>query len=152
MNTQDFSTGFLVDKSAKDAFEAITNVRLWWTENLEGNSYKLGDEFIVRFGEVHYSKQKLVEIIPDSKVVWLVTDSKLSFVKDEAEWTGTKVIFEVYEEENETEIRFTHAGLSQEKECYDACSNAWSQYIQQSLRSLITVKGYPEVYASSIVI
>jgi hypothetical protein len=29
-------------------------------------------------------------------------------------------------------------------ECYDACSNAWSQYIQESLSSLIaTGKGQP---------
>ncbi|MGI8951554.1 MAG: hypothetical protein ACR2FN_08215 [Chitinophagaceae bacterium] len=39
---------------------------------------------------------------------------------------------------------FTHAGLTPQYECYDICRDSWSNYIQNSLRSLITTgKGQP---------
>jgi hypothetical protein len=77
-------------------------------------------------------------MIPDQKVVWLVTESRINFVEDKDEWTGTKIIFEISKKDNKTQVRFTHLGLHPEVECYDSCSNAWGQLIQQSLYSLIT--------------
>ena len=144
MKEQNYHTSITVDATAHEAFESINNVTQWWTENLEGSSQKLNDEFTVRFGDVHYSKQTLVEVIPGKKVVWLVTDSKLNFIKDKKEWTNTKIVFEVLTQNNKTQIHFTHIGLVPEIECFDACSNAWSEYIQGSLWRLVTTdKGQP---------
>jgi hypothetical protein len=145
MKQQDYNVSILVDATPEEAFDCINNVTEWWTENLEGGSKKLNDEFTVRFGDVHYSRQKLIELVPGKKVVWLVTDSILNFLKDRNEWTGTKISFEISSQDEKTKIHFTHIGLAPEVECFDACSNAWGQYIQQSLQSLInTGKGYPE--------
>ena len=138
MTTKDFTTTILVDKTPKEVFNAINNVRGWWQGEIEGNTDKLNDEFIYRMEPYHYSKQKLVEVIPDKKVVWLVTDSKLNFVKNKSEWTGTKIIFEISEKNSKTQLCFTHSGLVREFECYDGCSNAWSALVQKSLLSLIT--------------
>lgn len=139
-----YTANFVVDQTPAQAFAAINNVRGWWTENVEGSTDQLGNEFEVRFGDVHYSKQKLVEVIPDEKVVWLVEDSALSFLQDKSEWTGTKVVFEVTQIGGNTQVHFTHEGLVPVIECYDACSNAWGGYITSSLRSLIaTGKGQP---------
>jgi hypothetical protein len=144
MANQDFTVSFLVDQTPTKAFNAINNVRGWWTENLQGNSQELNDEFEVCFGDVHYSKQKLIEVIPDKKIVWLITDSKLSFVKDKSEWTNTQISFDISELDNKTQVRFTHMGLFPAVECYRDCSNAWGYYVN-SLRSLITTgKGQPE--------
>jgi len=142
----DFQISITVHASAHEAFQCINNVTKWWTENLEGNSQKLNDEFAVRFGDIHYSKQKLTEFVPDKKVVWLITDSKLNFIKDKKEWNNTRIAFELVDLDNKfTKINFTHIGLVPELECHDACSNAWSQYISESLLSLInTGKGHPE--------
>jgi len=142
--TQDFTTTFLVDQTPDEVFNAINNVRGWWTENLEGSSQKLDDVFTVYFGDVHVTTQKLVEVIPNKKVVWLITDSKLNFIKDHQEWTGTKVIFDIAEKDGKTEVRFTHVGLVPAIECFNDCSNAWTQYVQDSLFRLITTgKGQP---------
>ena len=144
MQEQDYSISINVDASAAEAFKAINSVTKWWTENLEGSSQKLNDEFTVRFGEVHVSTQKIIEFVPDKKVVWLVSYSNLNFIKDNNEWTGTKVIFEVSQEDKKTTVKFTHLGLAPRKECFDACSGAWNQYIEGSLLSLInTGKGQP---------
>jgi hypothetical protein len=145
MKNQDYSLNITVNATPQEAFERINNVTKWWTENLEGDSQKLNDEFIVRFGDVHVSTQKLVEIIPGKKIVWLVTDSALNFTKDKSEWTGTTISFEISQKDKKTQVRFTHLGLAK-YECFDACSNAWSDYIQGSLLSLInTGTGKPTV-------
>ncbi len=138
MTTTDFTTTILVNQTPSEVFNAINNVSSWWQGEIKGSTTKLGDEFTYRMEEFHFSKQKLVEVIPNEKVVWLVTQSKLNFVKDTTEWTETKIIFEISEINNKTQLRFTHQGLVPKFECYEACSNAWSQLIQQSLFSLIT--------------
>ncbi|HZV69573.1 MAG TPA: SRPBCC domain-containing protein [Saprospiraceae bacterium] len=138
MSASDFTTTFFVNQTPQEVFNAINNVRGWWQGEIEGNTDKLNDEFTYRMEEIHFSGQKLVEVIPGKKIVWLVTDSKLNFTKDKSEWTGTKIIFEIAEINNKTQLRFTHQGLVPRIECYDDCSNAWSLLIQESLFSLIT--------------
>jgi len=138
MNNQDFSLSFWVDQTPQQAYDAINNVRGWWSGEIEGSTEKLNDEFTYRYQHFHYSKQKLVEMIPGEKIVWLVTDSSLNFVKDKTEWTGTKISFDIGKKDGKTEVRFTHLGLIPKNDCYNACSNGWTGYINDSLRNLIT--------------
>ncbi|MGD0637796.1 MAG: SRPBCC domain-containing protein [Nitrososphaerales archaeon] len=139
-----FTTAFVVDNTPEEAFAAINNVRGWWSGNVEGSTDKLGDEWTYRYEDVHYSKQKVTELVPNKRVVWAVLDSYLSFVKDKTEWNGSRIIFEVSRKGKETQVRFTHVGLIPEYECFDDCSNAWGSYINGSLRNLITEgKGEP---------
>ncbi|MES1215348.1 MAG: SRPBCC domain-containing protein [Bacteroidota bacterium] len=138
MATTDFTTTILVDQTPEEVFHAINNVRGWWQGEIEGNSEKRNDEFTYRFSDIHFSKQRLVELIPGKKIVWLVTESQLNFIKDKSEWNGTKIIFDISAKNNKTEVRFTHQGLVPQIECYKDCSNAWGQLVQQSLFSLIT--------------
>ena len=152
MKKQDYQIALTVNATADEAFNCINRVSDWWTENLEGNTRQLNDEFTVRFEDVHYSRQRLVEFIPNQRVVWLVTDSNLSWLADKHEWTNTKISFDISNKDNKTHILFTHIGLVPEIECYTDCSNAWSQFIQQSLLSLInTGKGYPDKKKQKIV-
>ncbi len=133
-----YTTTFFVNLTPPEVFDAINNVRGWWQGEIEGNTCNLNDEFTYRMKEHHFSKQKIVEFIPGEKVVWLVTESKLNFINNKGEWTGTEIKFEISEINNKTQVRFTHLGLVPDIECFGACSNAWSQLIQESLFSLIT--------------
>lgn len=138
MNKQDFITTIVVEQTPEQVFNAINGPQNWWSGEITGNSSKLNDEFTYRYKEFHFSKQRIVEIIPDRKVVWLVTESQINYTEDKKEWTGTKMIFEIAEQGSKTQLRFTHQGLIPQIECFDSCSNAWSQLIQQGLFSLIT--------------
>ncbi len=139
-----FTTNIEVDQSPIEVFNAITNVRGWWSEEIEGSTDKLNDEFTYHFKDVHSCRMKLIEVIPYKKIVWLVMENYFNFTKDKSEWKGNKIIFEISEKNTRTQLQFTQLGLVPEYECFDICSNAWSNYINNSLRSLIiTGKGQP---------
>jgi hypothetical protein len=144
MATTDFTTTITVDQTPNEVFNAINNVRGWWSEEIEGSTEKLNDEFRYHHKDVHISKMKLVEVIPNKKVVWLVVDNYFDFTKDKTEWKDNRIIFEITEKDNKTQLKFTQLGLVPAYECFDICQEAWSNYINNSLRSLITTgKGQP---------
>jgi len=137
MKNPGFTTTISVDQNPEETFAAINNVRGWWSGEIEGNTNKLGAEFTYRYKDVHRSQQKITEFVPGKRVVWQVLDSQLSFVKDQSEWTGTEIVFEISKKNGKTEVRFTHAGLVPEYECFDSCSNAWGTLVNGNLRKLI---------------
>ncbi len=144
MTKPDYTTSFTVDKSPEDVFAAITNVRGWWSEEIDGRTDKLGAEFKFHYQDLHKSTQKITELVPSKKVVWHVTESHIGFVEDKTEWKGTDIVFELATKNGTTELRFTHVGLVPAIECYDDCSGAWGFYVNDSLRSLITTgRGQP---------
>jgi hypothetical protein len=85
MNDQNFTATFTVDQTPEEAFAAINNVRGWWSGEIEGSTDKLGEEFTYRYEDVHYSKQKITELIPGKRVCWFILDSQLNFVNDKSE-------------------------------------------------------------------
>lgn len=136
MEKGNFTFSFESSKTPDVIFELLLDVQKWWVglydEKIEGASHQIGDEFSFNAGGgLHYSKQRLVEISPNKKIEWLVVDSKLSFLKDESEWTNTKICFEIYKEKDKTIVSFTHDGLVSEIECFEQCSSAWTQYLQK---------------------
>lgn len=141
--SQHFSISFTVDHSPEEAYAAINRVREWWSEEIEGSTDKLG-EFKYRYRDVHRCTIAITELVPGSRVVWRVVDNSFSFIQDKNEWIGNEMVFEIAKKGNQTEIRFTQVGLVSAYECYSVCSDAWTTYIQGSLRELITKgKGQP---------
>lgn len=141
MENKNYTATIEVAQSAKEVFNAINDVTKWWSKDFKGNSTKLNDEFIIDHLNQHYSKQKLIEVVPNKKVVWLVTESKLDWIKNnKEEWTNTKMIFEITSKDDKTVLHFTHEGLVPEKESYIRCSEGWTTVIMQRLFNYI-IKG-----------
>jgi hypothetical protein len=144
MVTKDFTTSTAVDQAPADVFNAINNVRGWWSEQVEGPTDTLGGEFRYHYKDVHQCLIKVIELVPGQRIVWQVMDNYFNFTNDKSEWKDTKICFEISRKGDQTEIRFTHFGLAPEYECFDICKDAWTHYIKDSLRGLITTgKGEP---------
>lgn len=138
---ESFKAVIEVAKPPHEVFRCITSeVARWWGgKDLSGSTTKLHDEFIIDHPGTHYSKQKIVELIPDRRVVWLVTESSLSWLKRRDEWTDTKMIFELTGSADESILHFTHEGLTPDKECYARCSQeGWGIVIKDWLFDFIT--------------
>jgi len=135
-----FLTRIEMAASAAAVFERITRdvVKWWGFQDLSGSTTKLGDEFVVNHPGAHYSKQRLVQVVPDKRVVWLVTESTLSWLKDPEEWTDTKMIFELSANGEGTVLDFTHSGLTPDKESFARCSEGWNMIIKDYLFNFIT--------------
>jgi hypothetical protein len=138
MRANHYTHTFTVDQSPEEVFDAINDVREWWSGEVDGPTDQLGAEFTYRYKGLHRTTQKIIELVPGKKVVWRVVDSHIDFVRDKTEWDGTDIVFEITRKDGRTELRFTHVGLVPTIECYGDCSGAWDFYINQSLRGLIT--------------
>jgi hypothetical protein len=146
MKTDSYTTSFVVDQTPAQVFEAINNVRGWWSEDVDGLTDKAGATFKYRYRDIHRCEIRVEELVPGEKVVWHVVDNYFSFTKDESEWKGTDMVFEIARRGDKTEVKLTHVGLNPDHECYDACSDGWHTYINGSLKALIaTGKGRPNV-------
>ncbi len=144
MKSEGFTTAFTVEQTPEEVFDAVNNVRGWWSGEIDGATDRLGAEFTYRYKDLHRSTQKITEWVPGRKVVWHVLDGRINFVKDKTEWNGTEIVFEIARKGDKTELRFTHVGLVPAFECYGDCSGAWGFYINESLYGLITTgKGVP---------
>ncbi|WP_309640537.1 hypothetical protein [Flavobacterium sp.] len=143
MKNQDYTTSMTVATAANEVFESINSISKWWTENVEGRSQQVDDVFTVRFGAT-FITLKVIESIPDKKIVWLVTDCNKHWLQNKKEWKDTQIVWEIATNSKATQIDFTHLGLIPNLECYGACENAWTDYLHNSLMHLIlTGKGQP---------
>lgn len=144
VSNQSFTTTFQVTQSPEAVFNAIINPRGWWSENIEGGTSQLNDVFDYHYKDVHITKMKLIEVVPNKKVVWLVLENYFQFTKDEHEWKDNKIVFEITQQGDKTQLQFTQVGLVPAVECYEMCRDAWTNFINKSLYDLITTgKGQP---------
>jgi hypothetical protein len=134
-----FTATIEFEKPQHVVFNCLKEVSKWWSRDFEGKSARIDDEFVISHPGRHFSKQKLVELIPDHKLVWQVTESYLDWLeKDKEEWTATKMIFELTPKKDHTVLHFTHEGLVPEKECFSLCEKGWNMVIRERLFSYIT--------------
>ena len=138
MHNQHYTATFAVDQTPEQVFAAITNVRGWWSEQIDGRTDQVGAEFKYHYRDVHRARFKITEFVPAKKIVWHVVENYFDFVEDKTEWMGTDVVFEIGKQGDKTELRFTHVGLVPAYECYSVCTDAWGSYVKGSLRDLIT--------------
>ena len=138
MSDNSLTIEIVVPNTPEEVFTAVTDVRGWWSEAIDGETADVGGEFEFTDHVEHWCRFRLTEVAPASRVVWHVLDSRLDFVENRTEWTGTQVIFDIARAPDGSRLRFTHQGLRPTVDCYQACSRGWDFYINRSLKNLVT--------------
>jgi uncharacterized protein YndB with AHSA1/START domain len=127
-----------IKSSSPDAaYQALTTregLSAWWTDNTQGES-DVGDVLQFRFGAGGFD-MKVLELDPAKRVQWQVVDGP-------AEWIGTKVNWDIRQEDDWTIVLFKHQGWKEPVEFMHHCSTKWGVFLL-SLKSLLeTGKGAP---------
>lgn len=127
-----------IKSSSPDAvYEDLATVEglaKWWTIDTRGES-KAGGVIQFRFGAGGFD-MKVVELAPGRHVLWQVVDGP-------EEWLGTKISFDIKQNDDWTIVLFKHAGWKEPVEFMHHCSTKWAVFLL-SLKSLLeTGKGAP---------
>ncbi|MGH8651530.1 MAG: SRPBCC family protein [Gammaproteobacteria bacterium] len=105
----------------------------WWTTDTQGNC-DVGGVIQFRFGARGSIDMKVLELDPAKRVLWQV-------VGGPADWIGTKVSFELKQDDDFTIILFK--GWKEPVEFMHHCSTKWALFLM-SIKSLLeTGKGAP---------
>jgi hypothetical protein len=138
MENKYFNRDISIEKNACDVINKISRIPDWWGITFSGNSENENDKFIVKMGGDSFFNFTVAELVPDKKIVWLVTDCNMPWYSDKKEWQNTKVIFDLFENNGVTTLKFTHEGLTPDIECYKDCEPGWTHWITRSLFSYLT--------------
>ncbi|NUT96342.1 MAG: SRPBCC domain-containing protein [Saccharothrix sp.] len=138
-----FTTTTTYNQTPEEVFNAVTNVRGWWSQDVEGPTDTENEEFTYNYEDLHRCRIRITDLTPNT-IRWQVLENHFAFTEDQAEWTDTTITFSITETPAGTALTFTHHGLVPTHECYTVCDNAWRFYIGTSLHNLITTgKGSP---------
>jgi hypothetical protein len=116
------------------ALATVEGLRGWWTSDTQGQS-KTGGVIQFRFGAGGFDT-KVLELDPARRVLWQVIDGP-------EEWVGTKISFDLKQNDDWTIVLFKHQGWKEPVEFMHHCSTKWGVFLL-SLKSLLeTGKGAP---------
>lgn len=112
-------------------YEALTSVpslAAWWTEGTTGDT-GAGGVVQFRFPPVGGFDMKILEAVPDERVVWRVVDGP-------PEWVGTTIHWELSQDGDFTIVLFAHRGWAEPGDFMHHCSTKWAAFLL-SLKELV---------------
>jgi len=127
---------FHIDTPRDKVFNAISTIEglsNWWTVDTVGEA-SLNGEIQFNFGTFIGPKMKVVEIVPNEKVVW-------ECIESEHGWVGNKLTLALDENDGKTRVRFTHIGFPEQDDFYAICSFSWGRYLESLRQYCQTGKG-----------
>lgn len=136
----DYKTSVEIKRPKADVFKAISEELVKWWGHQDQPVTENGIVFKVSWGEPWYQFE-VIKFTNNHLMVWECIDSNqiingLDGVQKE--WVGTKVHWKLTELSTScTRLDFMHEGLIPEFICFDVCSSAWSDFLQQHLVSYL---------------
>lgn len=107
----------------------------WWTPDTSAKP-EVNSVLRFGFGPTYFKEMKVVELIPEEKVVW-------KCVTGTEEWVGTTIQFDLAQFEGKTILFFSHNDWEAQTTMFSQCSYDWAMFLR-SLKALTEMnKGYP---------
>lgn len=126
-----------ITASPEDVYGALTTVdglANWWTTETDGDASPGG---VLRFRFVAGGfDMAVLETEPAKHVLWEVVDGP-------EEWIGTKVRFDLKQEDGFTIVLFAHEGWREPVEFMAHCSTKWATFLMSLKRLIETGTGEP---------
>lgn len=116
----------------EDVYTAVATpegVAKWWTTETTGKS-EVGEQLVVRFGDLGGFDLEIQELDPAGQVRWLVAEGP-------EEWVGTQIAWQLRQDGDYTVILFSHEGWREPGEFMSHCSTKWATF-------LMSLKAYVE--------
>jgi uncharacterized protein YndB with AHSA1/START domain len=112
-------------------FTSAAGVSRWWGPT-EGDA-AAGGTLVTSFGDYGVNTMRVLEAGP-TRVVWesIALDGTTP-TEHTQEWLGSTMKFNIVpadaDADADTELRFRHAGLTPQLECWDYCVAAWTYFM-----------------------
>ena len=141
---KDYKATITTNKSIEIVYKAIAEeMSDWWTP-MSNKFLKIGDQAKTDFGGESYWSFEAT-LLDNPRRIELVCHDAYRIHEGlsdniRTEWLGTKLVFEIIEENEKTSIDFTHVGLVHELECYEVCKGGWDYFFLESLKKYINLK------------
>ena len=126
-----------VKASPKDVYDALATregLAAWWTNDTQGNP-NVGGVIQFRFPAGGFD-MKVLELTPGARVLWQVVDGP-------QEWIGTKISWDLRQDDDYTIVMFKHQGWKEPVEFMHHCSTKWAIFLMSMKSLLETGKGSP---------
>jgi len=108
-------------------FTSAAGVSRWWGST-EGDG-SVGGTLVTSFGEHGVNAMRVLEAGP-TRVVWeFIAPEGATPTGHTQEWLGTKTEFDIVPTDTGSELRFRHAGLTPQLECWDDCFAGWTHFM-----------------------
>lgn len=122
---------FPVPAPVSSVFEAISTpagLDAWWTKSSTGEP-EVGSEYTLGFGPEYDWRAEVTQCEPGVRF-------ELELRRADADWTGTRVAFELVPNGAQTFIRFSHRGWPHANEHYRISCYCWAMYLRLLRRYL----------------
>ena len=141
---KDYHAVIDVEADVKSARHAIhKEMHIWWSNRVElfqgGATIRFNKSFVTFDFEPPKDEHQFIWNCREAKMI-------IEGVDDEAEWEGTKLLWQLDEREGGTHISLTHQGLNTDLECRDICVAGWVRFFENSLKNHLNGKAAsPEI-------
>ncbi|GIG64005.1 SRPBCC family protein [Phytomonospora endophytica] len=122
--------------SVDEVYKVLTTnkgLAAWWTTDTTGEGSTVGEvvKFVFSAG---FFDMKVAELDPGKRVVWDVVDGP-------EEWIGTRVVWNLVQEDDYAIILFKHEGWREPVEFMHHCSTKWGSFLLSIKELVETGKG-----------
>jgi uncharacterized protein YndB with AHSA1/START domain len=142
--TEDFTATLTLPASPETVstyFDSADGISRWWGPTRGDGT--VGGTLVTSFGEHGTNAMRVIEAGP-TRVVWesIVVDADTA-TAHAPEWVGTTMEFDITPVGTGTELRFRHAGLTPQLQCWNDCFAGWTHFMSSIEVLATTGNGTP---------